>query len=382
VLRYIATAPARLAAIERQIGRPVRGLAAHPGAWESFREVVQDRQTLYREEVDVLIGFLLRATGHDVTSLDSAPDTAGVGNGVLAPLYVHDQPWGMLVVASETLTRADAPAVALFATHVGSALEVAETIEALQRTNRELQECYRDLAQAQAELVEHERLAALGELAAVVAHEVRNPLGVLYNSISSLQRMLERYVTGGPSPGIAADAQGLLCIAAEESSRLDRLVSDLLDFARPFQPHLAATAVADVVKEAIAATSCEDRVCFESSAELPLVQMDAALMRQALLNLLLNGLQAMPRGTLAVCTGVEQAESGAVARIDVTDSGPGIPAEHQQRIFEPFFTTKAAGTGLGLAVVRRIMESHGGEVAVVTRPGSTTFSLRLPVQAG
>jgi two-component system sensor histidine kinase HydH len=109
---------------------------------------------------------------------------------VLAPIFVREKVWGLLGVVSATLTRADSDAVALFASHVGTAIEVAESIGSLERTNRELAICNAELARAQADLVERERLAALGELAAVVAHEVRKPLCVVINAIGSLRDLL------------------------------------------------------------------------------------------------------------------------------------------------------------------------------------------------
>jgi signal transduction histidine kinase len=105
-------------------------------------------------------------------------------------------------------------------------------------------------------------------------------------------------------------------------------------------------------------------------------------MRQAILNVLLNGLQAMPNsGSLTVRASVERTRSAEFARVDVVDTGPGIPPEVRGRIFEPFFTTKTSGTGLGLAIVKRILEAHHGEVSVESGPDGTTFTLRLPLDA-
>jgi signal transduction histidine kinase len=378
VLRYIATAPSRLEAIERQIGRPLRGLRAPRANWDLIEEVVANRRTIYREDLNLFDRFLRRATSYDATPLDAVPETAGITNGVLAPLYVREQPWGLLALVSRALTRHDADAVALFATHVASALEVAESIGELERTNRELASCYADLARTQEQLVRRERLAALGELAAVVAHEVRNPLGVLFNSIGSLRRILRAAVAGTAR----ADAEALVSMVDEEANRLKRIVSDLLDFAQPNEPQLAAGPVREVLEEAVrAATIASDaRVEVSVARDLPPVEMDARFMRQALLNVVLNGLQALPKdGALRVSAWAEGRAGRAGARIDVTDTGPGIPAEIREKIFEPFFTTKASGTGLGLAVVKRIMEAHHGEVAVDSGPGGTTFTLWLPI---
>ena len=121
-------------------------------------------------------------------------------------------------------------------------------------------------------------------------------------------------------------------------------------------------------------------VARELDASLPPVPMDARLVRQAVLNVAVNAVQAMPRGgRLTVRTRCD----GGAAVLEVEDTGAGIPAEVRDRIFEPFFTTKASGTGLGLAVVKRIVEGHGGAVAVASRPGAgTVFALRFPLAAG
>ena len=161
VLRYLATARSRLHAIESRIGRPLKGLRAPLAMIPLADEVVRGRRIVHRDDLDVLHTFLRVSTDFEPAPLDEKPETAGINNGVLAPIFVRERAWGLLGVVSMTLTRADADAVALFATHVGTALEVAEAIEALERTNEELELCNAELARAQAELVERERLAAL-----------------------------------------------------------------------------------------------------------------------------------------------------------------------------------------------------------------------------
>jgi signal transduction histidine kinase len=237
----------------------------------------------------------------------------------------------------------------------------------------DLRHSYLELARAQAQLVQRERLAALGELSAVVAHEVRNPLGVIFNSLGSLKRLLKP----------EGDARMLLDIVGEEADRLNRIVGDLLDFARPSTPALRPEALDRLLEDAVGAAVAENRdVLVERDIELglPPVSIDARLMRQAVLNVAVNAVQAMPRGGTLV---VRARRDGAWARVEIRDSGPGIPDEIRHRIFEPFFTTKASGTGLGLAVVKRIVEGHGGEVAVASDPGSgAAFTIRIPLEQG
>lgn len=286
------------------------------------------------------------------------------------PLVVRERPIGVALIAETRGPRRFTPAEVERGTAIANQLAVAVENAGLYE---DLRRSYADLARAQDQLVRQERLAALGELAAVVAHEVRNPLGVVFNSLGSLRRLV-------PQRG---DARMLLDIVGEEAERLNRMVGDLLDFARPSRPTVRPEPLAPVIEAALAAAFNDGgrgvRVERELADDLPPVPMDARLLRQAVLNLVLNAAQAMGgRGTLTVRA---RAEDGGVV-LEVGDTGPGIPEDVRHRLFEPFFTTKATGTGLGLAVVKRIIDDHHGRIT--TRPGpqgGTVFSLRLPLRA-
>jgi PAS domain S-box-containing protein len=242
----------------------------------------------------------------------------------------------------------------------------------------DLKRSLEDLSRAQQELVRRERLAALGELAAMVAHEVRNPLGVIFNSLSTLQKLV-------PAEG---DAATLFRILGEEAERINRLVVDLLVFARPIQPVARPARLPDVVDEALSAAAraehTSERVKLTRVADpaLPLVPLDQQWLHLALVNLFTNSFQAMPDGGRLEVR-VEHVERGGAtwAQVSITDTGPGIPGEQYERIFEPFYTTKPRGTGLGLPIVKRIVEGHHGEVEVQSdgRRG-TRFVIRLPCQ--
>jgi signal transduction histidine kinase len=236
---------------------------------------------------------------------------------------------------------------------------------------------YADLAATRAEMVKRERLAALGELSAIVAHEVRNPLGVIYNAVTSLRRLLK----------VEGDSAMLLDILSEESDRLNRIVADLLDFTRPRTPILQPEDMGKVLMDALEAARIQGgpeakSVSYDVEVQphLQPVHMDRRLIRQGLVNVAVNALQAMPQGgTVRVRCRREFHANRDHVRIDISDQGMGIPTELLHRVFEPFFTTKAQGTGLGLAVVRRILEEHRGEIAVDSAPGrGTTFTIRLP----
>ena len=291
---------------------------------------------------------------------------------VAVPLLSGEQALGAIAVGDRRPRRWSAAELARAS---GVANQVALAVLNA-RLYDDLKQSYDALARTQRQLVQRERLAALGELAAIVAHEVRNPLGVIFNSVGALRRAL------APSAG---DAAFLLAAISEEADRLNRIVGDLLDFARPPRPALAPTSVGEICEEAVATVSgargaggARYDVRLAVQRGLPRVPVDRRMLRQALVNLLTNAEQAMPRGGRIV---VEARLEAGSAVVGVRDEGPGIPSEIRNRIFEPFFTTKATGTGLGLAVVRRILDAHGGEVTVTTGPGlGTQVLLHLPLE--
>jgi len=215
-------------------------------------------------------------------------------------------------------------------------------------------------------------VARLGQMAAVVAHEVKNPLAGLYGALQVLRARRQP-----PDPEAALFDQMM-----ERIRSLNRLIQDLLVFARPMALQRRPVPAGDLVHDA--------RLLLENDPDMqrhavrvstvdpmPVVSADRELMRLVLQNLLLNAAQAMrDPGTIAV--GV--AREGAVCRLTVTDSGGGVAPGIATRIFEPFVTTKNGGTGLGLAVSRRIARLHGGDLDFVSAPGSgTTFRVTIPL---
>lgn len=288
-----------------------------------------------------------------------------LSRGRLEGVVVLDDTRASRVFSEAWLARAGA-----MVAQIGLSIANARLYESL-RTS------YAELAQTRAAMVKRERLAALGELAAIVAHEVRNPLGVIYNAESSLRRVV----------GASKDGGVLLDIIHEECRRLNQIVGDLIDFARPRELSMHPEPLSRVVQEATdIATSQPDappvRLVLSMDASLPLVPMDRRLIRQAIANVAINAIQSMPRGG-ALGVVVRHDVPGRAVIIDISDEGGGIPEDVLPRIFEPFFTTKAKGAGLGLAVVKRIVDDHGGRIAASARAsGGTIFSIRLPVPAG
>ena len=218
-----------------------------------------------------------------------------------------------------------------------------------------------------------ERLAAVGTLAAGLAHEVRNPL----NSALLQLNVLERRI------GKAAPADSLLSVVTvvkDEIRRLDRLVSDFLAFAQPRPLDLKETAVNELLKGvatlvAVEAEQAGIELQLDLEAEAGNLHVEAERLRQVLLNLLRNALEAMgSSGTLTIRSRGPD-EAGNV-QIEVADTGPGFAEDAP--IFDAFYTTKPQGTGLGLAIAHRIIAEHGGQITVTSRPGATCFAVTLP----
>ncbi len=233
------------------------------------------------------------------------------------------------------------------------------------------------LALTQETLVKAERLAALGELAAVVAHEVRNPLASIFNSLSSLKRQLT----------LEGDAAVLFGILQEEAERLNRTVADLLSYVRPLEPERRPEDLVELARDALRQgmhTLPPGRPPIEAEVvaptSIPLFRGDPVLLRIAFVNLIVNAVQAMPDGgRLIVELSTRRYKERDAIVIDVYDTGKGIPQDAIGRVFEPFFTTRASGTGLGLALVRRIVEAHDGTVRAESDPQSgARFTIVLP----
>ena len=239
-----------------------------------------------------------------------------------------------------------------------------EAAESLERANRELRQSAEQLRRA-------ERLSALGEIAAGLAHEIRNPLAGVKGA---LEIVSSRIAAGTPEAEFSA-------IATRELQRLEGLVQEFLDYARPRPPQLRPTDLADVVRRAVSLLRPEaDR----AAVTLQVATVDGAAratidpeqIQQVLVNVLLNAIHASRPGMTVT---LEFGAPDGRCRVAVRDEGAGIPAEARGRIFEPFFTTKERGTGLGLAISQRIVSAHGGEITIDSREGQgTTVEILLP----
>ncbi|MEO8796434.1 MAG: ATP-binding protein [Polyangiaceae bacterium] len=252
---------------------------------------------------------------------------------VQAPLFLAEQPYGALIVTSDALTPIVATAIDLFAELVGKALETVRLRK---------------------ERVERERLAALGEAAAVMAHEVRNPVGSIMNALTLLERQ-----------AATPEQRPLLAIISEETQRLEQLVTQLLDFGRPLFPRPRSYPLEELTRRAVRALVGRGELS-ESTLVLPetvetMGWMDPDLAELALVNVLRNARQSIDANGRVRLT-IEDAND--VVRWIAEDDGRGIPDEVVRLLGQPFVTTRATGTGMGLAVVQRILEASRGKLAI------------------
>jgi signal transduction histidine kinase len=243
-----------------------------------------------------------------------------------------------------------------------------------------------------AERAQRERLAALGQLAAVIVHEVKNPLGIIKVSAGTLhKRVRDGQATataagegkgGGPAEEQRrADLRTLCECIEDEVDRMDATVRRLLELARPPEPALEPTDVAALIRRTLERMEPELRAAGIAVrcelAATPQVSADAEEIERALLNLFLNARQAMPDGG---ALSVRLRPTAELVEIEVEDSGVGMDEVTRRQLFRPFFTTRHGGTGLGLAIVKRVIEDHRGAIRVESRPGKgARFTLTLPM---
>jgi two-component system, NtrC family, sensor histidine kinase HydH len=258
-------------------------------------------------------------------------------------------------------------------------IEYRLQVREYQSLSETLSEANRNLKQAQAEARRAERLAALGQLSAGLAHEIRNPLGVIKGSAELLNQKL------AASDSLAHELAGYIYT---EVNRLSALVGRFLDFARPSQLELHAQALPEVMERSLKAVTAQGasanvQIHRDYAPGLPPVLLDQALCEQAFTNLLLNACEAMGEqgGELWIRIHPPPSESGAAGEVavEIADTGPGVPPELKEQIFNPFVTTKKTGVGLGLAIVNKIVDAHGGTLTLASAPGQgACFRLTFP----
>jgi signal transduction histidine kinase len=252
--------------------------------------------------------------------------------------------------------------------------ELESAASTLRERTEELRHSHAELRQIQDELSSKRQLAVVGELAAAIAHEVRNPLAVIVNAVAGLRR-------GSLRP---EDRTTLLDIVEEEAGRLNRLVGDLLRFARPFSISRQPVSLSELANRFNDAEREGQTVAVrvDGSPDADTVWVDPNLFRLVFDNLISNARQAMrDGGTVDVRIREDLASAEPSVRIEIEDKGHGMASDVRRRALDPFYTTRPSGTGLGLPIVQRIVEAHGGWLGIESAEGvGTTVTLHFPVK--
>ena len=358
-----------------------------PGVGRRVMEIVSALTVSMENRGHILVRCLEQG-GARIASRDDQDDpsiaevarTLGVDRFALVPVRSRSGPMGVLLADNAITGRAieppDLEMLQLFANHAGTAIEKARLYERILEEKHELEIVHTELRRNQQVIIDLQRLSDLGEMAARVAHEIRNPLVTIGGFA---RRMLER--TGG------ADANHRpLQIIVSEVMRLERILIEVLDYARPLRLNPAEMKLNDLLRQTVEAMTPEAegagvdlQLALDESIQE--IRADASLVRIALVNLVRNAIQASSKesdtpGRIVLGT----KRSGGVAVISVRDNGPGVLPDLGDRIFEPFFTTKPSGSGLGLAITSQILREHGGRVRCESDAEGACFYLDLPIE--
>jgi signal transduction histidine kinase len=253
----------------------------------------------------------------------------------------------------------DAPIIKLIANQLAVAVERSHVFGEQERR----------LDDVGGQLIRAGKMATVGQLAAVVAHEVKNRFNAIQLGAQFLQRQL--------APAPTDEAGRTLASILRSVEQGTRLMRDLLDYAKPAAPRFQSFALAETLQEALRlARKADIQVDWAVPPSLPMAWGDPSQLGQVFVNLILNAIEAMPNGGKLRLAGTTTDGSVEIA---IRDTGVGIPPENRERIFEPFFTTKKAGTGLGMSISRSIVEANGGQITVDSQPGvGSTFTITLP----
>ncbi|MFQ5975669.1 MAG: ATP-binding protein [Candidatus Hydrothermarchaeales archaeon] len=363
--------------IEKIIGKPLLGYKIPLFEGSILKEAIEKGEPIITEDIEAILVHhtddgRLRKLAKPIAKL------AGLKSGVGVPLTAGNRVVGMLGVASkdEKMTQKDAERLKRFGDQAGLAIEKAKLYEELKEYSEHLEQMVeertKELREKERQLLQSEKLAAIGKLAAGVAHEINNPLG----NISLYTQMLLK--KGGDEKEIES-----LMVIEEQVETAARIVRNLLEFSRQTVPK---TLPLDINKEVLKSIKILDHTAYMSNIkieedfnpDLSKVIGDSGQLQQVFLNILTNAIQVTPKGGKVVVSTREAADSVAV---EITDEGQGISEEIIEKIFDPFFTTKevSGGTGLGLSVSLGIIERHGGKIKVKSTLGKgSKFIIELP----
>ena len=249
--------------------------------------------------------------------------------------------------------------------------------EELRASNEELRATNEELRDAQEKLVRSERLAAIGQLAGGVGHELRNPLSAIKNAVYYVRVKVAKSELAQQEPRVME----FLDIIDEEINSSGKIINDLLGFSRVGKPTVSPARIEKVIEDVLSHTTIPENIELTKKldTDLPEVKIDTDQARQVLVNMILNAVQAMPTGGKLT---INAREKDKFLEVEIADTGCGIPQEVMDKIFDPLFTTRAKGTGLGLAVCKAIIDRHQGHIEVESEVGKkTTFTIKLPLEA-
>ena len=302
----------------------------------------------------------LRESGGDVEEIENLIEKGWVV--VVAPLFLKERLLGFILLGRKRSQK----------DYTEEELKLLETFlnQAALAISRAL--IYRDMSLKDRQIMQAEKMAAIGELAAGIAHEIRNPLAIITGSAETARKHGDQRIRNEMTNYIL-----------EESKRINGLISTFLDFARPKEPELVICDLREVLEKTLLLLSPKAKTLgVEIKKDVPQeplrVLIDPDQIRQAFMNLGVNALEAMPNGGVLRVAVMENARGRVVVRF--SDTGKGIPKEMRTKIFDPFFTTKESGTGLGLSIAHRIINQHGGNITLEEgEEKGSTFTIVLPL---
>ncbi len=360
---------------------------------------IERRQPQIKNSGDGMSGWAIQF-GKPIRSGDVSRDPhyieiyPGINSGLYVPMKLGENIAGVLSIESEQPNAYSQAHEHLVVTMANQAIGVFEKIRLLSAIQRELgerkkaeeevrelnatleqriEEGTRELQEAQAQLIRQERLAALGQIAGSMGHELRNPLGVISNAVYFLKMA---------QPDADEKIKEYLDIIENQTFVSSKIIGDLLDFTRVKSIEFAAVAVAQLITQTLERFPAPEsvQIKLDLPAELPQAFVDAQHIVQILGNLFTNAYQAQKDSTGVHTVAISARMQAAMICIAVQDSGAGISPENMKRLFEPLFTTRAKGVGLGLAVSKKLAEANGGEIKVESKVGvGSVFSLYLPI---
>jgi len=307
-----------------------------------------------------------------------------VGDRIVGLIHVADEKENMVPLKKVEFLEKIAAEISLGVEKARITSKLRESQERLRKHSEQLEELVKErtkeLQMQQEALLRSERLAAIGEAAAMVGHDLRNPLQAMVNMLYLGRKRLESIP---PQLRELAEKYGipeLMEGAGDQIEYMNKIVSDLQDYAKEVEPKLVETSISGLIDETLSMTSIPENVKISVVVEkgLPKLIVDPALMKRVFTNLVINALEAMPDGGRLK---IEASVKGEEALIDFHDTGVGIAEENLDKMFQPLFTTRAKGMGLGLVVAKRLVEAHSGEITIRSKVGEgSAFTVKLPLR--